>query len=492
MICIREPGAFALRWLRLQTLAAGGIPVAFLSPMKPRRTFALIVLMAGSVVVLVIVGRWRNKSESDTARAIEGPRLSGSNALTSGATALRIDGPDTSAPAVRKGTVTVERIRRMLEGIEPVMPGEVENAAALELLRWWAELEPAVAIEFAASQMKLHGRASLPAELFIAWLDRNPGEARRWSDRLPQGSLREQILPAVISMLAQHEPEVALRMAGELSVENRRAALSSLFLEWGARHPRVAAGAALQLADAREQNLALRAVLGKWMDGDMSAAIAWARNLPSDPAPGSLDVLPPVREILIEKWAAKAPADAAAYLISVPEGAGRNSLLRTVAAQWAAANPPEAMRWAMGVANETDRDVIVRGVIAAVAQTDVRAAAELALSVGEGKAEPGLALVIDQWNARDAAGLGSWVSAVSERAELRVRMPEIISTWANADVIAAERWLAQVPAGEARDLSCLALSQFWAPRDRQRALQWASAIADPMRRKQGIDFVNRR
>lgn len=96
--------------------------------------------------------------------------------------------------------------------------------------------------------------------------------------------MRQQILPALISIIAEQQPQEALRMAGELSGEHRRTALAALFLEWSASHPRAAAEAALALTDSREQNLALRQVLGKWMDRDVSAAISWAKALPPEPA----------------------------------------------------------------------------------------------------------------------------------------------------------------------------------------------------------------
>ena len=458
--------------------------------MKTRRRSALIVLVVGGMIVLVLAGRWRNERQKESPRLRQNSRTASVEDTVKDL--QRKESPDTSSPADARTGPTVERIRQMLGEMEPVLPGEVENATALELLRWWAELDPAAAIEFAGGNMRIHGRSTLPAELFIAWLDRNASEAMRWSERLPAGALRSQLLPTVISLLAQEQPIEALRMAGELSGDHRRAALSTLFSEWTARHPRAAASAALQLADEREQNLALRQVLGKWMDRDMSAAIAWAKELPPAPAPNSLEVLPPALEILFEKWAGRSPGEAAAYLLTMPESAGRTGLLRAVAAQWAGANPREALQWTAGVASESDRSVLLRGVLATVAESDARGAAELVLSfTGTGLGEPGLALVIDQWNARDAAGLPGWVSSLLDRVEARGKLAPVITTWAATDVNAAERWLTNVSPGDARDACCRAMSQYWAPRDRPRALEWAAKISDPGRRREGIDAVTR-
>jgi hypothetical protein len=447
----------------------------------------LVPLAAGAIAVLVAGAWWLHRSREVKLQPETTP------AALIRADAQRHDDRWRAPILDAKATGTVERIKSMLGAIEPVLPGEVESAAALELLRWWAEIDPAAAIVFAGGNLNVHGRAPLAAELFIAWRDRKPEEARARFEPLQAPKLRAQILPAVISLVAPQQPHEALRLAAELTGENRRVALTSLFSEWGAGQPRAAAEAAWQLPDAGEQNLALRHVLGKWMDQDMNAAIAWAKSLPPDPAPGSLDVLPPVRDFLVEKWAARAPADAAAYLLTTPEGAGRMGLLRVVATQWAGANPAEGMQWATGVANDADRDVLVRGILAAVALTDVRAAAELAISTTHDRiSREGLTLVMDQWNARDPAALTGWVNSILTRSDVGSKRETIVATWAAADLGAVERWVLSTPAGDNRDVGLAALAETWSGRDGRRALQWAEMIGDPGRRRERMDAITRR
>lgn len=380
---------------------------------------------------------------------------------------------------------TIARIRQLLSEMEPVLPGEVENATALKLLRWWAELEPVAAIDFAAKHPDMHGRPALVAELFVAWLERAPTDALQWLQRLEAAALRAQILPGVITIVAHQEPREALRLAGELTGENRRAALSALFLEWSARRPTEAVDQAMQLADPRERNLVLRQVLGKWMDTDLTAALAWTRRLPAEPLPDSLDVLPPAIGIVMEKWASMAPADAATHLLAMSEGAGRAGLLKTVAAQWAGTNPREALQWTAGIAHEADRSVMMRGVLATVAQADRRAAAELALTISRPElASEGLMFVVDSWNARDAAGLAAWVGAVAARGDARTAIGPVVTTWAAVNVSSVEQWLTSLPAGEVRDAGCAALSQYFGPRDARRAAQWADAVSNPALRRE--------
>jgi hypothetical protein len=119
-----------------------------------------------------------------------------------------------------------------------------------------------------------------------------------------------------------------------------------------------------------------------------------------------------------------------------------------------------------------------------VTQGDAPRAAELALAFSPpGRVEQDLTLVIEQWNARDAAGLVGWVNSLLERREHKGNLAPIMATWVATDPAMAERWLTTVAPGEARDLCCQAISAYWAPRDQKRAAQWAAAISDPERRR---------
>lgn len=374
-----------------------------------------VVLLGGAMVLAVLW--WRDQS---------GGR--GGGIATDGPGATVASKPDAAGGAVSAasrpvraargaGRVTPEQLRGLLEATDPVQPGEVENAAALELLRWWAELEPVAAIEFAVRRPELHGRKSLAAELFVTWLDARPVEAARWVAGLPAGDLRAQVLPPAISLLAGREPQAALRLAGELSGEQRATALAAVFAEWSALDPVAAVQEARRLPEPSEQNLALRQALGAWMDRDAPAAIAWVKRQPPDPAPDSRDVFPPVIGIGLEKWAAQAPVDAAAYLVSLPEMAGRMEMLGNVAGQWAARDARQALGWAATIAAESDRNVAVRGVLAAVAQTEARAAAELALTLPPGLLrESGLRFVLEPWAAREPAAAATWARGVADPA----------------------------------------------------------------------------
>ncbi|WP_414664743.1 hypothetical protein [Horticoccus sp. 23ND18S-11] len=376
--------------------------------------------------------------------------------------------------------------------MDPVLPGEVENAAALELVRWWAEIDPAAAIRFAASRPEVHGRSTLSAELWGVWHDRAGRKALAWLDALEPGVVRAQILPTVVSRLAATLPQEALRLAGELSGEPRHSALAALFAAWSAVNPPLAIEHALGLADARERTLTLRQALGGWLERDLDAAVAWARRLPPSPGPDSLDVLPPVTAVLVEKWAARAPADAATFVLKSSDGAGRSRLLRTVAEQWAAADSTAALAFATVAANAADRAVLVRGVVGAVVQSSPPAAAALALTLpADDVGRQALGLVIDHWVAREPAGLATWATSLLATPRANEAIASVVTAWAGADLAAAGQWLNGLPAGDQRDAGCAALVIALAPRQPALAAEWAGRIANPRLRPPPIDASRR-
>lgn len=358
------------------------------------------------------------------------------------------------------------RVPGALAAMAPLQPGEVENAAAIELLERWSRNEPAAAIQYAAQHPELHGRMALPADLLIGWLDADEAAARRWVAQLPKGALRSQLLPAVISLVAGQDPHAALKMAGELTGEDRMRALGGLFGEWAASEPAAAAAAAMKLQEdphstgavgedtgLGERSGALQQVVAKWAERDLEAALAWGKRMPPERFGEMWDVL-------AGKWAEQEPMEAARYLMASDPGANRSQLLATVARKWAGNNPAEALQWAGGLERDSDRELLAGGVLAAVAEADPKAAADLAASLPPGPVrEKGLGLVLEQWAAREGPAMAAWVNAQ--------------------------------PAGAARDSGCAVLASHLATTDPASAAKWAQAIGDAKRRSDLLEELRR-
>ena len=229
--------------------------------MKPHRSSLYATFAA--VALGLIAGFWWSRAPDRMRPAPFANRTADAATGTAGSKIVTPE-PRTS-PEKPAADATVKRIRDLLETLEPVLPGETENKTALELLHWWAEIDPASAIAYAQAHPALHGRAELPAELFIKWLDAHRDVAIAWATTLPLGALRSGLLPAVISIVAETRPLDALTMTSELEGENRRLALSSLFTEWSTVDPVARSGGGA--APAHHGGAESRLASGHWKVG---------------------------------------------------------------------------------------------------------------------------------------------------------------------------------------------------------------------------------
>jgi hypothetical protein len=397
-----------------------------------------------------------------------------------------------SVPASASADVRVNRIRDLLAALEPVLPGEKENSTAIELLQWWAEIDPVAAIVFAHANPALHGREELAVELFIRWLDARGAVGIGWASALPHGELRSRLWPTVISLVAETRPREALAMASELEGENRRRALSAIFAEWSSVDPERAMAEAQTLTTTEERSLATNQVIARWADHDLAAAVAWVKRLPPPGDPGSIDVLVSPLEILLEKWTAQMPIDAARYLVSLPDGPRRIHMLSTTAGQWAQQHPREALTWAAGLAADFDRTVALGGVLSAVAESDAAGAANLALTLAPGAdQQKSFELIIDQWSARAPDQFTSWATAQLSDPSRHSALPAIVTAWAGADLPTLGDWLTALPPGNARDSSVAALARHLGSTEPELARSWAARIDDQRLREQQLTELER-
>lgn len=385
-----------------------------------------------------------------------------------------------------------DRIRSELAKVPPIQPGEVENEVAMELLRRWVAIDPISAIQYAAAHPDLHGKADFAAELLTLWLDQKSDQAKQWVISLPKGEMRSQLLPTVISLMAEVDPKGALLMAGDLTGDARKNALSAVFSEWAANDPNAAVEEAKKLPASGEQNQALRDVLGKWADVDLNAAVDWAKRMPAGPTPNSVDIFPEVMEAVLEKWTAQSAEEAAKHVVSTPAGPRRIQMLSAVAGQWAAQDPKAAIAWASKVSSEEDRNVFVRGVLVGVAQSNVQAAADLVLTLPAGAAQKqGMEMILGQWTAGNPTEVATWAASQFQNDTKGSQLGTIVAAWAGSEPKSLGHWLNSLPQGNSRDVCCGALARHLATTYPDIAAEWARSIANPQVRQQQLDAVQR-
>ncbi|MDH4475462.1 MAG: hypothetical protein QE274_03230 [Verrucomicrobiaceae bacterium] len=385
---------------------------------------------------------------------------------------------EASLPLSPSALEEIERIRRELAIMQPILPGEIENDIAMDLLRRWARLDPAGAIQFAAAHRDLHGSDSFASELFIGWMDARPEAAMAWVKTMRDAELRFQLLPAVISRMVQEHPGDALRLTLELRGENRDRAISALFAEWAENDIQAAAAAANAMNSPADRASAQQHVATQWAEHDPAAAMKWISAAMTYDVASDVDFENTALGLVLEKWAAKSPQEAAQFALASERGFGRNHMLTTVAAQWAGQDPAAALQWSSKLRDAEDRDAIATSVIASIGEANVSSAANLALTLPSGSTrDQSLGLLLDRWTSSNPAEVSIWATQQLKSGGTQA-LNSIVKAWADSDVQALGTWLNSLPPSRPRDEGFATLARHLGPTHPDLAALWVDAIAD--------------
>lgn len=401
-----------------------------------------------------------------------------------GTTSAEAIKPPAQAAMVEREIGEIEKIRHELAVMDPIQPGEIENHIAMDLLRRWAKLDPVAAIQFAGLRRDLHGRDAFATELLIAWMAGKPGAAMTWVTTMHDSELRSQLLPAVISLMAQENPSEALRLATELGGHHRERALGALFAEWAENDIQAAAAAAHGMTSPSDRATALHHVATQWADRDPAAAMKWIRTTMTYDGKSDVDFAKTALGLVLAKWAAKSPEEAAQFALASAHGVSRTHMLATAAEQWAGQDPAAALKWAAALRDAADRDATAATVLARVGESNVSSAASLALTLPPGSArDRSLSLLLGQWSATNSAEASIWATHQFKSGDSNA-LTSIVRAWADSDVQSLGKWLNTLPDGRLRDEGFATLAHHLVPAHPDLAARWADAISDPGLRQQ--------
>jgi len=114
------------------------------------------------------------------------------------------------------------------------------------------------------------------------WAANDPAKAMQWSESLPAGRLREEVVQSALAGWASKDPEAAYAyyMKNDASVAEPA---QPIFEAWAGMDPTRAAAQADQLSDPAIREKAVSGVVSGWIDSssDRSALNAWVDKLPN-------------------------------------------------------------------------------------------------------------------------------------------------------------------------------------------------------------------
>jgi hypothetical protein len=263
-------------------------------------------------------------------------------------------GPD--EPALMRELLTLLRDENAASIVRMLSSEELNSPFGLAALDRWLKHEPAKAAEWLATSAKLTDELAL---LVARHLADAPALLDGYCERLADLAWRQKILMYSSLTVASSAPERAIALAGLMeSGVAQKNALLSVVNAWALNDP----GSALAWVVGVKDPLLQRQLLGAEAqaiavtDPDLAAEWMGAPAAVNEP---NADV---VSEI-IRTWAAKAPADAASWVMTFAPGAARNDALTNVARRWMQSDPEQALAWIQALP-ETDRPPVVKAAIA--------------------------------------------------------------------------------------------------------------------------------
>ena len=183
---------------------------------------------------------------------------------------------------------------------------------------------------------------------------------------------------------------------------------------------------------------------------------------------------------LVRRRAALRPAEAAAWVQALPEGAVKTGLLEDVAIVWAEKDPGEALKWASGLPAGENRQVAVCAIGYEAARGEPTNALMAALALESGPARNQLILhVVSQWAVTDPGAALQWVETVKEGGLRDELFANMAAAWAKQDGEAAAMLVSRTVRSEATQRrAVVSVVQRWAQTNPGAARKWVEHLPD--------------
>lgn len=238
------------------------------------------------------------------------------------------------SPQPSHSTRSLSSPDRRLERI--VSPGGNAKARAAREVPWSEEEKEQLRIR-AQNDPRGFGEwaATLPAganrrfaldSAALAWGASDPSSAAAWAGSLSRGTERTQALTHIASEAVRRDPHLALELACSLPEPAMEDILPRAAAEWAVTEPVAATEWASRISSASLRAVALARIATAWSERDpVAAATMVLQDLPADRLQADAIVS------IVQRWARQSPAGATDWVNQFPDGDLRNAAMECLA-----------------------------------------------------------------------------------------------------------------------------------------------------------------
>jgi hypothetical protein len=250
----------------------------------------------------------------------------------------------------------------------------------LRLILSWAEKDPAAALDYARAHLRGDRLAQAMSGVLQVWGRNDPDGAWNWvATNMPNATYH---IDNLLDTFGRKDPALAARFAAtyaqqhpESKVETYLSALIGVTYSGDY-------AAAREIADSNssltpeEHGMLVNFVAGQWARYQPQEAAAWVMSLPEGELRNNALIG------LGESWSDVDPAQAAEFAVTLPSGPVRQLALRQAVSKWASDDPARASTWILQYDAHEDFDQAV----ASIATTPDLANTNINLSIAWGAA----------------------------------------------------------------------------------------------------------
>ncbi|MGB0743709.1 MAG: hypothetical protein ACPGSB_04210, partial [Opitutales bacterium] len=429
---------------------------------------------------------------------------------------------DCIPPRERSGNLWETVIRKLQKEDFPVLLNllnEEGEGAAFEKFRTYLRRVTAEKMDLAAATFISRRRQYFLVTMFEKWMKQDADAAIQWAQDQDGTSFYPRISEQVTQYLVNsaHNAEAVVQLDSVNNPSLRKECIRLITLD----KAKVSASNALswirdELSQPEDQKNAARSFLYAY-EGDnpqdifaavslatsmhASSAYTHLKRFDSEKLMASIRGMPEASRKVLDSvlyTLARNDIERAFELMSDPSVMGREkgqveSTQAMVAEVWARSDFRSAMNWAVGLSVEGEENQVLKAVLGEVAgESMVNLAMETISLMPPGPTKDS-ALLYAIRKMHSANGgykeVADWVSRQGGEDIQAAAYTEIAGRWITSDVMAASKWIDELPDGEVRDGCVHKLITNLSQKSPEEAYPWAFSMSSPKDRQQQLQRV---
>lgn len=239
-----------------------------------------------------------------------------------------------------------------------------------------------------------------------------------------------------------------------------------------------------QITSSNERELASRLLLTQWAQADPDGALQFAAGNRG---------FEYVAEDVFQELAGKNFNDALARAQAIPGQELRYRALRGTLANKADTDPRAALELAKTLGEFRGNEPLTSVIFRQWAATDPQAAAAAAsasVESGEGGWRSPVNSVVQTWATQDPVAAANWSLAISNPEAQSRSIAQVMREWTRQDPNAAANFINKLESGAAHDAAVAGLAQALVATDPSTALSWTGTIIDDQTRQQTLQRLS--